>query len=375
MRSPVSGLAVNRPGDRYEQEADRVADQVMRMPDPATAQTHSSPSLAARVLQRKCDCGVSDSEREASNHGREANGTAARVIGPSDDSAEREADAIANAILAGKAHGKPSQITAAPIQAKGKYGAPCNSGGGEIEERKPDETPVQAKREGGSANSHGVLSSRLDARHGVGEPLPAAIRRNFESQLGVPLGGVQVHHDAEAGELARSIGALAFAAGQDVYFAPGRYAPDTPFGAHLIAHELVHVAQQGSDGRNTPIRRFTLKGFDPGQETQMRAAVTSAKSKITACTGKGIPEKDIASILRGLDQADYVFVSDLDDCGGSNKLTDTIKIGPAAFKYDVCCDLDSTLAHECAHSFAWGFEKFARNVECQCFGCSCNWKS
>ena len=27
-------LAVSKPGDRYEQEADRVADQVMRMPEP-----------------------------------------------------------------------------------------------------------------------------------------------------------------------------------------------------------------------------------------------------------------------------------------------------------------------------------------------------
>lgn len=28
-------LTINQPGDRYEQEADRVADQVMRMPEPS----------------------------------------------------------------------------------------------------------------------------------------------------------------------------------------------------------------------------------------------------------------------------------------------------------------------------------------------------
>ena len=27
-------LTINQPGDRYEQEADRIADQIMRMPDP-----------------------------------------------------------------------------------------------------------------------------------------------------------------------------------------------------------------------------------------------------------------------------------------------------------------------------------------------------
>src|SRR5690242_1254770 len=31
-------LTINQPGDQYEQEADRAADQVMRMPDPGTAE-------------------------------------------------------------------------------------------------------------------------------------------------------------------------------------------------------------------------------------------------------------------------------------------------------------------------------------------------
>src|SRR5882672_259636 len=38
-------VTVNEAGDRYEQEADRLADQVMRMPD-------TTPRL-----QRKCGCG------------------------------------------------------------------------------------------------------------------------------------------------------------------------------------------------------------------------------------------------------------------------------------------------------------------------------
>jgi hypothetical protein len=51
-------LTINTPGDRYEQEADRVAEQVMRIPDPNVA---ASPAMAsaAPVLQRKCACGGS----------------------------------------------------------------------------------------------------------------------------------------------------------------------------------------------------------------------------------------------------------------------------------------------------------------------------
>src|SRR5436305_11495310 len=46
-------LVVNEAGDQYEQEADRVAEQVMRMPEPGILQAKSS-SHAVPVVQRKC---------------------------------------------------------------------------------------------------------------------------------------------------------------------------------------------------------------------------------------------------------------------------------------------------------------------------------
>jgi len=56
-------LTINQPGDAFEQEADRVADTVMRMTDPASAsavpQEVSSESTNS-VLQR-CSCGASSS--------------------------------------------------------------------------------------------------------------------------------------------------------------------------------------------------------------------------------------------------------------------------------------------------------------------------
>jgi len=48
-------LAINQPGDAFEQEADRVADRVMRMPDGQTSETaRVSNSLQANALQRLC---------------------------------------------------------------------------------------------------------------------------------------------------------------------------------------------------------------------------------------------------------------------------------------------------------------------------------
>jgi len=51
MRSPAGALKVNDPGDAFEQEADRVADRVMRMGNPEVAQR---PAAANEGLQRKC---------------------------------------------------------------------------------------------------------------------------------------------------------------------------------------------------------------------------------------------------------------------------------------------------------------------------------
>jgi outer membrane protein OmpA-like peptidoglycan-associated protein len=50
-------LAVNQPGDVYEQEADRVADTVMRMTDSSLPQPTVTPAHSLGSLQRACACG------------------------------------------------------------------------------------------------------------------------------------------------------------------------------------------------------------------------------------------------------------------------------------------------------------------------------
>ena len=48
---------------------------------------------------------------------------------------------------------------------------------------------------------------------------------------------------------ATGFGANAVTVGTNIFFAPNRYAPDSPAGEHLLAHELAHVAQQGGEPR------------------------------------------------------------------------------------------------------------------------------
>ncbi len=65
---------------------------------------------------------------------------------------------------------------------------------------------------------------------------------------GVHFDSIRVHHTDTAGAGAdpacRTLGARAFTAGADIYFAAGQFRPDTRDGLWLLAHEVAHVVQQ-----------------------------------------------------------------------------------------------------------------------------------
>ena len=84
---------------------------------------------------------------------------------------------------------------------------------------------------------------------GAGAPLDAATRDFFEPRFGRDLGDVRVHAGERDGELARGLAASAFTVGRDIVFAPGRYQPGSVAGRELLAHELAHVAVDGTGDR------------------------------------------------------------------------------------------------------------------------------
>ena len=76
-----------------------------------------------------------------------------------------------------------------------------------------------------------------------GFALDAEQRERFEEVFGHDFGHVRIHTDGVAAEAAHQLFAHAFALGSDVYFAAGNFAPGTPQGDRLLAHELTHVVQ------------------------------------------------------------------------------------------------------------------------------------
>src|ERR1043166_9510503 len=92
---------------------------------------------------------------------------------------------------------------------------------------------------------HDVLAS-------TGEPLGAATQDFFSARFGHDFSKVRAHADAAAAQSAQSLNALAYTVGQDIVFAAGQYAPASPAGQRLLAHELTHVVQQSGSLPSVP---------------------------------------------------------------------------------------------------------------------------
>jgi hypothetical protein len=102
-----------------------------------------------------------------------------------------------------------------------------------------------------------------------GEPLPADTQARFEGSLGADLSSVRVHRSADSAAAADAVSARAYTTGQDIHFGAGQYAPQDPFGMHLLAHEVAHTVQQSSGAAREA--QFKLEVSTPGDALEVEA--------------------------------------------------------------------------------------------------------
>ena len=93
-----------------------------------------------------------------------------------------------------------------------------------------------------------------EALRAGGEPLEPATRESMQASFGQDFGHVRVHTGELAERSARAVAARAYTVGSHVVFGAGQYAPGTPAGERLLAHELAHVIQQGASAASVPQR-------------------------------------------------------------------------------------------------------------------------
>lgn len=168
---------------------------------------------------------TSTSERARPRHTSASPHALALALGHEDDSAERNADRIAELALSDDRSGRRSGVTDSAVHRPSAIAPP-------------------------------VVDAVVDS---PGRPLDGSARAYFEPRFGIDLSTVRIHDDAAAAESARAVGAHAYTVADHIAFADGRYAPSTERGRQLIAHELAHVAQPGAQ-RASVVRRRAASG-------------------------------------------------------------------------------------------------------------------
>ncbi len=169
--------------------------------------------------------------------------TALRV-GASDDPLEREADAVAEHVVASSA-----QASTPPEKpASRSFGRPAWS-------VMPRSISRASSNTGGADRVDSETENKINSMRGGGRPLTKQERATHEPPTGQDFSRVRVHEGTSADQAADSLGAKGFTLGNDVFLASGQYTAGTEAGTRFMAHELAHVVQQtGSAGpaRLTP---------------------------------------------------------------------------------------------------------------------------
>lgn len=194
-------LTVGQPGDKYEQEADNVAGQVVEQ--------INSPQAQQKTLQREA---MSEKEEELQ-------------MKPLADSIQRqempEEEELQQKPLADTVQREAISEEEEDLQMK------------------PD---VQRQAVGGDASAQ--VESEISGARGQGQPLSDDVRGSMEGAFGTDFGGVRVHTDEQSNQLNTSLQSRAFTTGQDIFFKKDEFDPGSQDGQELLAHELTHVVQQ-----------------------------------------------------------------------------------------------------------------------------------
>ena len=263
--SPIqSKLTVGAPNDVYEQEADRVANRVMRMPEPRPAQANSmarQSEAAGRTglcpeCEKELQCRV-DEERAASSGPASLQRAiskvqlcpdCARTLRRQLDEAQPEtaADSAAGLMISPVSTEESVQRQPAEEEMEAMTEAeetgPVQSRADSAISRQPE--AARAGSNGQTPEVDSDTESYLNTSSGGGQPLSESSRAFMEPRFGQDFSGVRVHTDSRAANAAKGLNAQAFTRGQDIYFGEGQYGPGSDDGKKLLAHELTHVEQQ-----------------------------------------------------------------------------------------------------------------------------------
>ncbi|NAS14297.1 eCIS core domain-containing protein [Poritiphilus flavus] len=200
-------LNIGKPGDAYEVEADRTADEVVNR---------------------------TSSEGQIQRMGTEEEEVQAKPL----------ADGLTPFVQKQEAE-EEEQVQ---MQAEKEEEEQVQAQEEEEEEQvqaQEEEEEVQAKSLGRGA-IRPDFEAQLAQQKGQGQKLDPKDRLQLESAFGANFANVRIHTDGTAHDLNNQINSKAFTHGSDIYFKQGNFDPNSKAGRHLLAHELTHTIQQGA---------------------------------------------------------------------------------------------------------------------------------
>jgi hypothetical protein len=271
-------LSIGQVGDRYEQEADQVAAQVV--------QRLNAPKLErSPVLQREVE---EDEELQMKP-----------VL-------QREVE-------------EDEELQMKPVLQR------------EVEE--DEELQMKAVRsepiEGGDASAE--LESAINSARGSGQTMDTDLQAKMGEAMGADFSGVKIHTDSQSDQMNRSIQAKAFTTGKDIFFRQGEYNPGSTGGQELLAHELTHTIQQNAvsshpSAAQTVQMATELEVRDKIQNVDLTgdiltsdAAIVSEMRDVLSGSGKLIMASDIDALARYMAADKNIAVQQAAEMIASNK--------------------------------------------------------
>lgn len=229
-------LNIGKSNDKYEVEADQMADKIVSSNQNSSNDTFFSPSLKIQKKEKKQVQKQDEKETEVQEKPLVENSTPLLQLKQENELInQRKQETI-----------KPEKT----LQNKATIQKRTDD---EVQAREDDEMQAKEKENelqmSASADASSIdnsnLESNLNSTKGSGSPLPETTKTEMESGFGADFSNVRIHNNANAVQMNKELGSQAFASGNDVYFNEGKYNPNSQDGKHLLAHELTHTVQQG----------------------------------------------------------------------------------------------------------------------------------
>ncbi len=248
-------LTVGQPGDKYEVEADAMADAVMNNSKaPAAIQSKEISSIQKaeeeEAVQARIQRQAKEEEPALQTQSKEE-----EVQAKSEEEEVQMQTEEEEVQTKSEEEEVQMQAEEEEIQAKSEEEEVQMQGQEEEVQTKEEEEPAVQMKTNGKPKANNKLSSQIKQSSGTGNQMDTKTRKKMEAGFGVDFSKVSIHTNSEAVQMNKELHAHAFTHGNDIYFNNGKYQPETSAGQHLLAHELTHVVQQSKSENCKKINR------------------------------------------------------------------------------------------------------------------------